>query len=281
MNEYLKSQARTAPFHLSLISLFSYPPKPLHHVLHLSGQPLHPFFLQFFRNTVKRFRNAAGNACEGIAVAAEGDRRADHIFKILSFQKCRDSLRHGLLAAFHVMIIGPDLITGPGQVISGFPRDIFPDLLFRCTGPCKKDAGGRCFRASDSFRMVVRHFRCPPCHFPRPLYRFVKPTDGRYPHRRTVPPRIIWFRIVLKDPVKKLTAVSGVRIPVSLAAHGVDQQVLRLRFACIFSCFHQRIGHSDGHHGIVRVFRSPDKKRAKVLHLRSTVKLVRRADDIT
>ena len=46
---------------------------------------------QFLRHAVERLSNAASNGGEGVAVAAEGHRRAQCVFKICAFQKCNDS----------------------------------------------------------------------------------------------------------------------------------------------------------------------------------------------
>ena len=59
---------------------------------------------QFFRHAVERLSDAASNGGEGVAVAAEGHRRAQRVFKICAFQKCNNSLRYGFLAALYMMV---------------------------------------------------------------------------------------------------------------------------------------------------------------------------------
>ena len=54
-------------------------------------QAFQGFQLQLLRHPVKGFGDAAGNAGKGIAVAAEGDRIAERIFKAGAFQKGDDT----------------------------------------------------------------------------------------------------------------------------------------------------------------------------------------------
>lgn len=46
---------------------------------------------QFLRHALECLSDAASNGGEGVAVAAEGHRRAQRVFKICAFQKCNNS----------------------------------------------------------------------------------------------------------------------------------------------------------------------------------------------
>ena len=52
----------------------------------LRCQPLAALLPQFLRHAVERLSDAAGDGGEGVAVAAEGHRRAESVFKIAALQ---------------------------------------------------------------------------------------------------------------------------------------------------------------------------------------------------
>ena len=83
----------------------------------LRCQPPVALLLQILRHAVKRLGDAAGDSSQRVAVTAEGDRRAESVFKICAFQKRRNSLRHGLLTALHMMIGRTDLVAGAAEII--------------------------------------------------------------------------------------------------------------------------------------------------------------------
>ena len=56
------------------------------------------------------FGNTAGNGCQGIAVAAQGNCQSDGVFKIIAFKKGGNRLRYGFLTAFVEMIMRADLV---------------------------------------------------------------------------------------------------------------------------------------------------------------------------
>ena len=103
--------------------------KTIQHLEHVFRKTLAAFLFHFLRNPVKCFRHAARDAGQRVTVAAQRNRGPDHIFKVRSFQESGDRFRHRFLAAFHMMILRPDLVAGPGKIVSEFPDDILPDLL--------------------------------------------------------------------------------------------------------------------------------------------------------
>ena len=57
----------------------------------LRGQTFAALLLQFLRHAVESLSDAAGDGSKGVAVTAEGYRRAQRVFKICAFQKCNNS----------------------------------------------------------------------------------------------------------------------------------------------------------------------------------------------
>ena len=187
---------------------------------HVLGQPVATFSLHFLRHSVKSLRHCAGNTGQCITVTAERNSCANHIFKTVSFEECRNCFRHGFLAALHMMISRPDLITGSGQIIAKLMNDIVPDLVLRCPRSCHKDRTGRCFCAFYSFRMVVCHLCCQLCISPCFLNRTKQPSDRRYPHGRTISPASVRLWLPMrKQPVVEPSSVSGIRILFSPYPH--------------------------------------------------------------
>jgi hypothetical protein len=63
------------------------------HRQHIVWQLLPAFSGHLVRYAVKRLRDASSNTGQGVAVSAEGNGRADHIFEVCSLQKGGDGLR--------------------------------------------------------------------------------------------------------------------------------------------------------------------------------------------
>ena len=57
----------------------------------LRCQPLAALLPQFLRHAVESLGDTAGDGSKGVAVTAEGYRRAQRVFKIYAFQKCNNT----------------------------------------------------------------------------------------------------------------------------------------------------------------------------------------------
>ena len=121
----------------------------------LRGQTLAALLPQFLRHAVESLGDAAGDGSKGVAVTAEGYRRAQRVFKICAFQKCNNCLRHGFLTALHMVIGGANLIAAATEVVAKLALRIRFDLLFSVTGAGEKDRRSRSLRALDALGVVV------------------------------------------------------------------------------------------------------------------------------
>ena len=83
---------------------------PTQNLRQLRCQAFAALLPQFLRHAVERLSDAAGDGGEGVAVAAEGHRRAESVFKIATLQKRGDCLRHGFLAVLYMMVGGANLM---------------------------------------------------------------------------------------------------------------------------------------------------------------------------
>ena len=220
------------------------------YINHVFRKPAPAFRLQDCGHAVKSLRNAASNACQRVAVSAEGNRRTDNILEVRSFQKCRDRFRNSFLAALDMIVCRSNLIAAPRQVIAELPDDEVPDFFFAASCPGKEDGTRGCFRSFDSLRMVVRHFRRESGHMPGLLQCVKKPACRGHPHRRAVAVASVGLGIIGLEPVPESAAVSGMRIFPPPFSHGLDQ---RLPDLPVFPelTVQQRFRHRDRHDRII------------------------------
>ena len=124
----------------------------------LRCQPLAALLPQFLRHAVESLSDAAGDGSKGVAVTAEGYRRAQRVFKICAFQKCNNSLRHGFLAALHMVIGGANLIAAATEVVAKLALRIRLDFRFSVTCAGEKDRRRSSLRALNALGVVVTYF---------------------------------------------------------------------------------------------------------------------------
>ena len=121
--------------------------KPSQNLPQILRQSLPALLFQFLRDAVEPLGDGAGDAGKGIAVAAQRNGGADHIFKTLSLQKRGDGFRDGFLTAFHVAVGRTDFVTGAAQVV----MEIFLDVP--CVG--KVLDGQITLRENPTFHIVT------------------------------------------------------------------------------------------------------------------------------
>lgn len=54
-----------------------------------------------------------------------------------------------------MVISGPDLIAGAGEIISEFSDDVFSDFVLRFSGAGHENRGGCCFSLFQAFPMII------------------------------------------------------------------------------------------------------------------------------
>ena len=84
---------------------------------------------------VVRFGDAAGDAGQGVAVAAERDGYADGGLEIRAVEEGDDGLRHRALTTLLKRVPGTDLLAGAVQVVAAMRFHILLDLRFGLAGP--------------------------------------------------------------------------------------------------------------------------------------------------
>ena len=179
-----------------------------------------------------------------------------------------------------MMITGADLIAGPGQIVSEFTDHIFPDLILLMACPGKENDGGYRFRALHSFRMVMRHFRGPPCHLPGSLQTVIQPSRRGDTHRRAISIAAIGLCSVREEPGIEHPAITRIGSPASPFLHQADQLSLHFVLDRIRSHIHEGFRYRDRHDRIVRVLTLLCEK-LKLLRLPSTIKFKSAANDIS
>ena len=107
---------------------------------------------QFLRHAVERLSDTAGDSGEGVAVTAKGHRCAESVFKTCAFQKCNNSLRHGFLAALHMVIGRANLIAAATEIVAKLALHIRLDFRFSVTCASEKDRRRSSLRALDALR---------------------------------------------------------------------------------------------------------------------------------
>ena len=246
--------------------------KPPQHLQHFFRQAGFALRLQAGGDPVKCLGNAAGDAGQCVAVAAEGNRRPDHILKAVPFKKRGYRLRHRLLTAFHMAIRRPYFIAGAGKVISELPDDIAPDLFLAAAGAGKEYRACCRLCALDALRVVVRDLSRKPCHLPRPFDSVIQPSGSRDPHCGAVPVAAVGLRVGFPQPAYEASAISGVRILPAPLLHGFYNKGFYLRFPLALR-IQKRLSHGYRHYGIVRKIAAACKQR-EILRLIAPVKLV-------
>ena len=128
-----------------------------------------------------------------------------------------------------MMVVRPDLVTGPGQVIPVMLYNIISDLIPGLSVYGHKDGGCRGFRPLDAFRMVVGDLRCQPGHMEGLLkILLIEPRHRRNTHGRFVSVAVIGFWILLIEPYAEIHAETGQGICLSVLLHGPDQRLFDL-----------------------------------------------------
>ena len=82
-----------------------------------------------FRNAEECFGDAAGDAGQGVAVAAQGDGVADRVFEVFGLEEGDNRLGDRALAGDVVFVDGADLGQGSGEVVGELPGDELSDLF--------------------------------------------------------------------------------------------------------------------------------------------------------
>ena len=248
------------------------------HRQHVLRQPIPAFGDHLVWNAVECFCDTPGDTGQRIAIAAEGNRRPDHVLKVSSLKERGDGLWHRFLAALHVVVGRPDFITGTGKVIAKLVDDIIPDLILPVSCPGKEDRAGRCLRAFDAFRMVMGDLCRQPSDPSRLIQRTVQPASGRYPHGRAVPVAAVGLRILCPQPTVKATAVPSAGIPLAPFTHRGHQSSPDLIIS-LTGAVQKCLRHRDGHHGIIGKLCSLAEKR-ELFCFRAPVKLIGSANHI-
>ena len=256
--------------------------KSVEHAAKVAWQAVPGLFLKVFGYPVKSLRHTAGDTGQCVAVTAQGDGVSDHILEALSFQKSDDRFRHRLLAGFHVVIVGADLIAGPVEVIAEGLRDRRLDLLLGNSVERHKDHGSRRLRAFHSFGMIVgylrRHGRDTE-HLPEVL--LAEPGRRRYAHGAPVSEAVIGFRVILVQPHAEFCPVSRKRISVAVFLHGGHKRFFHCLFVCVHPAVHERFRHGQRQDAVVRKLRSL-REEVKILRLDIiSVELIRASDYIS
>lgn len=114
--------------------------KPSQNLPQILRQTLPTLLFQFLRDAVETLGHGTGDAGKGIAVAAQRDGGADHIFKAAPFQKGGNGFRDGFLTAFHMVVGGADFVAGTAQIVMEIGFDVGLDFRFRAAGAGQKIA---------------------------------------------------------------------------------------------------------------------------------------------
>ena len=248
-------------------------------LFHVFRQTL--FALRFIedRYTVKRFRDAPGDAGQCITVTAQGYRRPDHVLEVRPFQEGGDCFRYGLLAAFDVVVARSDLIAAAGEIIAEFLDDIVPNLLFAVPGPGQINRTGCRLRAFDALRVIVGYFGRQTGDSPGLTEGLIQPACGRYPHGRSVSIAAIGLWILCPEPAGKPAAVTRVGILPAPFPHRIHQGLSESVIAgpvIIQQCF----SHCDRHDGIVSEL-TVIREHRKVFRFLAPVELIGGSDHIS
>ena len=211
------------------------------------------FFLQFIRNSIEAFCNAARNGCQRVAVTAEGYCGTNNILKAVSFQKSRDGLRHCFHAGFCMIIIGSDFIAGAIQRITKFIFNIFLNLRFAVSCSCQENGTGSCFSPLYSFRMVVGHFGRKPCCMSDSVNIVIEPCCRGHTHCRTIPKTIIGLALRITEPKAEPSTVPRIRIHLSKLTHTVSKIFQNQVIRGIWLRFKKGFSHRQSHHRIIGV----------------------------
>ena len=137
---------------------------------------------------VVRFGEAAGDAGEGVAVAAERDGEADGTLEIRAVEEGDDGFRHRALTTLLKRVPGTDLLARAAQVVAEMRFHILLDLRFGLAGSAQEDGGGHGLRPLDALRVVVGDAGRDLRHPQGLLQRAERPAHGTHPHRRAVAP---------------------------------------------------------------------------------------------
>ena len=138
---------------------------------------------------------ATGDGCECVAVAAEGDGRADGVLEVRALQEGRDGLRDGLLAALHVVVGGADLVAGAGEIVAEFTDDEVLHLGPGDAVPEQENGGRHGLGALDALGVIVRDFGGPARDFAGTLEGGEGPAHGRDAHGGAVAVAAVGLRI--------------------------------------------------------------------------------------
>ncbi len=177
--------------------------------------------------SVKRPSDPARYACQRVGVAAEGNSQPNRIFIVYGLQKRCDCFRNRPLARLIEPISRPDARDRPTQVVTELLLDRAPNCPFGLALSGQK-CGRRCgLRSSNSFRMVVSHFRTRSRFFEYFLQRLKCKSNRTHSHCRTVAPTVVWLTRSRLHPMPKSDAVFPIGVGAAVVVELVD-----IRGAC-------------------------------------------------
>ena len=242
------------------MAMFTGDIKAAEDIQHILREPALALSHQNCRYTIEGLRDAAGNTGQRVAVTAERDSRTDDVFKIRPFQESGDRFRHGLLAAFVMVVSRPNLIAGTGEIIAKFPHDVIPDFVFAVSGAGEEDGACRGLCAFDPLGVIVRDLCGQPCHVAGLSQCVKQPARGRDAHGRPVAIAAIGLGMLGMKPMIKLPAIARVWIlfpPFPHALHETGLDLFILPEPEVKQCFR----HSNRHDRIIGEMRILAKER--------------------
>lgn len=171
-------------------------------ILRFAGEPelADRLFADVLRNAVERFRNAAGDRGERVAVAADGNGGTDRVLKGSRFEKRFDRLRNCALTGLVELVGRTDLVNGEIERVVVL-LDKGADLPLAVPGTRQEDRARRRFRALDAFRMVVRDDSDSARKRLDFFERLPRPAAGADAHRSTVAEAAVRMRVSREHPL--------------------------------------------------------------------------------
>ena len=164
------------------------------------------------RNTIIGFRNTAGDGCNGIAVAADGNGISNGILKRGRFKKCLQCLRHTALAGdikgIFITNISQSEIHGIVVCI-----DIIPDLHHAVTGSGHVNCNSGSLGTFQTFGVIMGDGGYQMGQFLDCINAIGSITTAAYAHGGTVAVTVVRLGIIVIHPMKEMTTITaaGVR----------------------------------------------------------------------
>ena len=159
------------------------------------------------------------------------------------------------------MIVRPDLVAGPGQIVFVGARHMLFNGLFVLSVDGQEDGGRHGNGSLYSLGMVVGHLGAQPGHMQHPDEVVLEePGDGRDPHGGSVAKAVVGLWIVVVEPGTEFHAVAGKGIAPADGLHGVDKGFFQFLVGSVPARCHDGVRHRQGHDGIVRELRTLREK---------------------